>query len=1052
MELDCFSAVNIALSVLRHLLEKDCNTLLQLSYVIENLHNPVLDSCQPSYRMNFPSTTVPSAVSVTLARRAAQQPTRAPRLNSPGREPPAAAPPGGRPRRVTQPQPAVLPMSSTLFSHHQQQSSRGKGADGKGSPAAAKQGSSSSSASKSSSSKSKAAGGAPAAAAATPTELPKVLVFAQYWELFANIATLYSAQAHLVLELEGAVKKLTVLLEQQQQFFEEEEEGSLPPQPHQQHRGKRGGSVTSTSPSPSPRHQGQGGGALPPMPSSSSPSPQPQQRVHMQAHFRQLATILEEFFCGEAMKRYAAEHMMFTVNYSQKIAPRIVELARLWRWGAEGAAPKATPAFAATVLGRLSPEYRQTVQSYSLLLDFLFRSFGACGVPPDVRVACTTLPGQVEDIADDDAVSSSDGASAARLTAAAASGAHYKNEGKLKGGEGAATVRLPAMPADWKGFQTLMVLMSTPLPSLRRYAHVARCLVEGHVVLREDRARLTEGFINPVAQNMHDENDIVMDDIFQRDVENIMSLINVADYVNRESKRGLSAAATLLSTPSPSRVLMHYGRVSKRFRKGKHDRLLFLFSDIVCYVEESGSGGRLNLRGVMSLRNARVVDITDAPALEVINCFEITDTSDKRLTLFVSTNEQKKQWIYAIRYAAKRLKAATRATNKRQLSGASGGGTSGKPEKEKEVKVALLSRGSRLARQRRADAQWQEYLDNINGVNSAVDLLSPIELEVGSSAADVGGTAHGPHSNGSFTNRSTKHLDFEVTPWSRHSMHKRVRSQGSMADGATPPTSPTARGLGSRMEASATSRSRLATPLRRPVSEWFDTMPPVTPTGNSRRGSEHQCSGLGVGLGGLDMNSREEAVDGDNNSSSSSSSVCGAANQEEGLDKERERHFDKCHISRLRVEDSDSGAESGSDASSDDNNALNTRGATAFVDGGEEESFATILAENHDASDFFDKRGEEESNAGNAPEDDEDDAESATGGGGEGNGDSEGGRPPKSRYWDPQGMLSDEDDDNPSRADQDNGNSGSPNLPTGNAADSLIGELEREIDWSGEGD
>ncbi|KAF8277469.1 putative PH domain containing protein [Trypanosoma cruzi] len=540
---------------------------------------------------------------------------------------------------------------------------------------------------------------------------PAILRFAQYWELFANIATLHGAQSTIVEKLEEVVNNRTHLLDQQQGQKKEVKSG----------HGAAGNLHMRSS-------------------SSSSSSSDGRTDEGM----RGPQSILE-LFCSAAMRHYIAEHMMYSLNYSRNIAPRVMELWRLWRCRCG----KNTNA-------HLSARERQELESYMEFLYFLWHAFGGeDGVPDDPRVIFTRLPETLL--------------------------VKSQKPKKDRAGHNTAVVPVkmpdaPSIPPNWRGFETLLVLLATPLASLRRYMHVARCIIESQSLPIPVRQRLQVDFVDLLVLRLAEEHSIVFDELAKQDISHIMALIDeVSSPAPSEAHKKKFPRIRL--DEDGSRTLVHYGRLIKRFRRGRHERLVFLFSDWLCYVEEQ-TNGRMRLRASISLESLRVVELDDTA--EVVNGFDIV-TKDMRLTFFAPTLEQKRQWVDALRNTteAYKVKVQQLASPRRQ-------DISQQQQQQQQKNKSLghlacqtrvtalpLSHNSRLRRQQRADHALQRRLER----RSTAELATTNSLVADETPAPVMGTdAERKQPALSFR---PLHGNFDVTYWAQQStetVHKRVRS------------------------------------------------------------------------------------------------------------------------------------------------------------------------------------------------------------------------------------------------------------------------------------
>ncbi|RNF20349.1 uncharacterized protein Tco025E_03805 [Trypanosoma conorhini] len=469
-----------------------------------------------------------------------------------------------------------------------------------------------------------------------------ILRFSQYWELFANISTLHDAHSTLVGKLEAVVRRRAEILEEHQLQ-------RRPPQGTASDTSTDAPSVSSTVCLPA---QGTGGaGSIP------------------------------DLFCSVAMRHFMAEHMMYSLNYSRNIAPCVMKLWRLWRCRCDKQAN-----------ARLSAWDRQQLDSHMRFLRFLWDAFGnEAGVPSDPRVMCTRLP-------------ETDPARLQRRRAAGVATSRSSSGYSKPLAASAVLQEAPPIPPDWRGFETLLVLLATPLSSLRRYLHVARCIIESQCLPAPVRQRLQRDFIDVMTHRLAEEQRLVLDEVARQDVAHIMSLIDqAATTVLFEADR--AKPPRIHPYEDGDRTLVHCGRLVKRFRRGRHERLVFLFSDWLCYVEEQAYG-RMRLRASISLEALRVVELDDAA--DVVNGFDIV-TKQRRLTFFAPTQEQKQQWVDALRNTAEahnvrlqQLAASLRHGGARQSHAAEDAA------RQTRATAPSFSHNSRLRRQQRADLALQQ--------------------------------------------------------------------------------------------------------------------------------------------------------------------------------------------------------------------------------------------------------------------------------------------------------------------------------------------------------
>lgn len=804
--------------MLRRLLDDESAILAQLSYVVMNLHNPILENCDPLYNKLLPEVHLRSLHIV------------APRTGNPA---PSFAGSGSCAKdhngegsssspaaRILPPQPAVVRRGSSPAPPSGASSSNqgGKRAQDRRTAPTTTGG----------------RNGAKNTLGSHHTagrEAANVLAFSEYWELFANLPTLYEAQSRLVETLERTVRDVTALLDRLQNEQElaeldtddannegcvnegeaSEDDGVRREKEVEEVRVPRVSILSPSSPN------------APPIPLTRQSNIPPRSRKPFGATttftendaLRTLGSTVCAFFTSEEMSRVMAEHAMYTVNYTSKAAPLVLELGRLWRRGGGGGAPlNGMPAPAAKPL---SPSDRATLLHYSKFFDFLLRSFGHSGVPNDSRIVMSSLP----------EVASTSAAQTVGDGPGGVAGKHHHSPRQLSS-------EFPPLPPMWNGFHTLVMLLSTPLSCLRRYLHVARCFVESCAVPRDVRLKLQTGFIDRADVQVVEEGVLTMEELAEQDVRTIMRLIEDSSSANISGADGAAtgeSGASLLSqfrNPSRPRVLVHYGRLYKRSGRGRHERLMFLFTDWICYVEELRSG-RMRLRGAMPLDTLRVIDVADSPAMDIINCFELTNAQTKCFSFFASTPEQKRQWVDAIRFA---VRQHTQAQLRAKLGATSAPGNSSAAAVTAAAAAAAASTGifqtmkpknlsttlphrSRLCRQRRCDQMLQDYLDashvvvgsclpslgtsvaasGVRGggaslvmaantpsaLHAATDSFGQLQTSQSavSAVGSGGGGAHHSRSSSFGQSRSAsahRQLEYDVTQWSRQSAtHRRLR-------------------------------------------------------------------------------------------------------------------------------------------------------------------------------------------------------------------------------------------------------------------------------------
>lgn len=844
-------AAAVCLRVMRRLLQDEETTLAQLNYLIENIHEPLAQAClPPSQRPVIPTLPPASPAQNNRASSVSRSVggSAAARTSSPSFEK------DWRGSRRQSPQPAVLAAQGDAKATG---ASASTGATRHALPAAA------------------AAG---RTAKATKTPVP--LTFSQYWDLFANLPTLYAVHMMLVQQLEGIIQRLVLMVEELQPLREIADVTPLVDDgaPHHSSGHTTGPASPEThTPGQSSWNTRKHVSALRFPASSAIPT--------NRGVYGEIGVMMNEFFGSELMKHYMAEHMMYTVKFTQRTSPQLLRLARVWRWTG-GAAPGNVSGVSVASLANLSEADRALVLQNGLFLDFLWRSFGRDGVPQDSRVS---LPPSLEShVATGQAATPTETANALSPSDAAASlatGGNNTSGPRRPRAPGTAPPTaagksaLPPIPAMWEGFRTILTLLATPLGELRRFSHVARCIVESGAMQAKDRDRLQESFIDVVATRMSEETNLVMEELWAHDVAGIMALMDMPGTrtptdkaaVQASPRRGLvggvvaaagvvggvagghnghtvaqdsvagaggvvgsvvSAAAASASAAaglpnvspadSTNRALIHYGRLSKRFGRGRHERLTFLFSDWMCYVEEC-SNGRFRVRGTIPLPALRVVEVRDEESSDAMYGFELLSPHlPKRLIFFTASPEQRGQWVDAIRYTVRRFcdqRQPQRGTSPTTTttSGVSNVGTvaaaatiseSGLPNVMRAT-APMLSAQSRLNRQRRYDGVWQDYVDMQRRVADTFALTSPVlpgmsSASLGGAVGGGGGGAFGsvssnghspppqtnlsgdPSRDSSFAGQRSgsthRQLEYDVTPWSQHaSVHRRIRSQELIA-------------------------------------------------------------------------------------------------------------------------------------------------------------------------------------------------------------------------------------------------------------------------------
>ncbi|CAM65890.2 LOW QUALITY PROTEIN: conserved hypothetical protein [Leishmania infantum JPCM5] len=443
------------LRVLHRLLQDEEVTLAQLSYLIENVHDPLAHVClPPSQRpmvVAIPQLSSPSAS--VLNRYSSPAKHAHPSVPSTMA---AAAANEVKARRLP-PQPAVVETAAPAPKEATPpKTAKSTGRMRKTSRKASRTGAVSTKASSSSS--------------ASRAEARVPLTFSRYWAIFANLPTLYTVHLTLVQQLDKVLLRLTQIVDELHPATQDTASSEV---------------LHSSAAIPVPdaalntrKH------------ASALRNPSASPAAGARSVYNEIGIMVCEFFGSELMKHFMAEHMMYTVKYTQQAAPQLLRLSRLWRWCAESSGSSGVSAASLTHLSEMD---QKTILQNDLFLDFLWRSFGPSGMPDDDRVCIPASPelqqrtaagGQGQALPPARALAGgSGGARRSRPTAAASSPA----------------ARLPPIPAMWEGFRTLLVLLATPLSILRRYSHVARCLVESGALLPNYRKRLQSCFVDVAA-------------------------------------------------------------------------------------------------------------------------------------------------------------------------------------------------------------------------------------------------------------------------------------------------------------------------------------------------------------------------------------------------------------------------------------------------------------------------------------------------------------------------------------------------------------------------
>ncbi|KAG5510568.1 hypothetical protein JKF63_06865 [Porcisia hertigi] len=792
-------AAVVCLRVLRRLLQDEEVTLAQLSYVIENLHDPLAERCVPPSQRPILVTAYQSSSTPTSVLG---------RFTSPNKHARSLAPsPLSKVSAVDQkagrlpPQPAVVeaaaPVQQLTTSTHTAKAMRGE-------------------THKRTSETSKGGGvnaTRPSLTSGAAARAP--LTFSQYWDIFANLSTLHTLHFTLVQQLETIIQRLAHIVEELQPATRDAANSTTRHDASTHSALVDDTSVavlqlSSTLPSPATApnqnlNQRKQASALRRSPASAPPGPR--------SVYNEIGVMVCDFFGSELMKHFMAEHMMYAVKYTERTAPQLLRLSRLWRWSAESSSAAA----AASPLAHLREKDQKTILENRLFLDFLWRSFGHSGVPADSRVC---IPASPEPNPPAMVGGGGQGQVLLPIKASAGGGGGTRRSHPSLATGSSPGARLPPIPAMWTGFRTFLMLLATPLNVLRRYSHVARCLLESGALLPKDCERLQSSFVDVAALRMAEETNLVMEKLCLHDVRSIMALMDMPGArspdspcasANGKGSAGLitcapmnsGSAGALAPTEAPvdysNRALIHYGRLLKRFGRGRHERLAFLFSDWMCYAEEK-SNGRFRVRGTIPLTGLRVIEVRESPSLDTANCFEfILESPPKRITFYAASPEQRDQWVDAIRYTVRRF--CERQKHEQAVTGDGGMPSGMRPT------APVLMFNSRLSRQRRHDSMWQEYVDHqrhvaamalqpsstlhgADGVSSppvtAGSVVRELSLPVDHSSSLANISSGDPSHDGSLASRHSsvayRQLDYDVTPWSqRASVHRRIRSQELIA-------------------------------------------------------------------------------------------------------------------------------------------------------------------------------------------------------------------------------------------------------------------------------
>ena len=335
--------------------------------------------------------------------------------------------------------------------------------------------------------------------------------------------------------------------------------------------------------------------------------------------------------------------------------------------------------------------------------------------------------------------------------------------------------------------EELLLYLATPLSSLQRYVLAARCLIECHCFSGASEGVLVQ-FVQTAALRGAEEGSLLLDQCSSHEVSALIARME-----------GFTAPQ------AESRTLIHYGRLLKKFRRGRHVRLMFVFSDVLCYVEEL-SNGRLRVRGLLPVDSSpplSIRDVDDVPEQNILNCFEIT-AGGVLYVFFAESQPQKAHWMVTLQYA---VNAAQRRKHPNMVAKA----TSGDIITTVRSTWATTQQNSRLGRQRRDDTkmqmqaikqQQQQHQRVISRVSSTGGVAPyaatppslttfaaltsvgsarpPVGAVIGNLAVSAAGneTPTDKESRRKAIARQSLRASFDVSHWNQMSTaHQRVRSQ-----------------------------------------------------------------------------------------------------------------------------------------------------------------------------------------------------------------------------------------------------------------------------------
>jgi hypothetical protein len=299
--------------------------------------------------------------------------------------------------------------------------------------------------------------------------------------------------------------------------------------------------------------------------------------------------------------------------------------------------------------------------------------------------------------------------------------------------------------------EELLLYLATPLASLQRYVLAARCLIEAHCFSGAAETQLAQ-FVQAAALRSAEEGSLLLD---QCSSQEVAALVGRMD--------GFTVP------PSDSRMLLHYGRLTKKFRRGRHSRLMFIFSDVLCYVEEL-STGRMRVRGLLVVDAASplaIRDVDDDPEKDITNCFEIV-SGGILYVFFAESQVQKLHWIATLHYAVA-------AAHRRKLPQMVAKATSGDIITTVRSTWVTTQPNSRLGRQRREDTRLQLQLAR----QQQRPALSRVSSTASSGAATCGVRQSAPP--GMPLGISTTPVRESETPTDRESRRKAMARQSLRA-------------------------------------------------------------------------------------------------------------------------------------------------------------------------------------------------------------------------------------------------------------------------------